>query len=72
MHKEYNWNGPQDEPISAWDESDLYKSILDRFAKIVEQYPNKMAVYDVCNSLSYKDLFLLTCTISERIKSKKM
>jgi fengycin family lipopeptide synthetase E len=71
MNKEYDWNGPIDESFSMWDESDLHRSILDRFLKIIEQYPNNIAIYDEYNSISYKDLYNLSCQISHQIQSKK-
>ncbi len=71
MYKKFDWNGPKNKAISIWNDFDLEQSITERFSDIVTQYPNKSAIYDIDNSLTYKELYNLIAIISYKIKSKK-
>jgi len=71
MYKEFDWNGPKNQEISIWNDFDLERSITERFSDIVKQYPNKSVIYDIDNSLNYKELYNLIAIISYKIKSKK-
>jgi amino acid adenylation domain-containing protein len=62
-----DYGGPVDRPFEAFPESALDATIVDRFEKIAGRFPDRLAIQDLSNSLTYRELAALVAKIGAAV-----